>query len=110
MDEIEPTRPDGLSRRDVLRRGAMFGGALVWTVPAVQTIAGPAFAAGTSCVGCVEFTRRNGITTFTSFGGDEACCDCVATFEPTFGLIVAVALCVLQNSCQITAAGVGKCP
>ena len=36
---------DGMNRRDVLRRGAMVGGALVWTAPAVQSLAGPALAA-----------------------------------------------------------------
>jgi hypothetical protein len=36
---------DGMNRRDVLKRGAMVGGALVWTVPVVQSIAGPALAA-----------------------------------------------------------------
>ena len=48
---------EGLDRRDLLKRGAMVGGALVWTVPAVQTLAGPAFAT-TSPIGqpCVEKT------------------------------------------------------
>ncbi len=45
---------DGLNRRDVLKRGALVGGALVWTVPAIQTIAAPAFAAGSQAPGdCV---------------------------------------------------------
>jgi hypothetical protein len=35
----------GTSRRDVLKRGALVGGALIWTAPAVQTLASPAFAA-----------------------------------------------------------------
>jgi hypothetical protein len=42
----EPT--EGLGRRDLLKRGALVGGALVWTVPAVQTLASPAFAVGTT--------------------------------------------------------------
>src|SRR4051812_1710814 len=35
---------DGMNRRDVLKRGAMVGGALVWTAPVVQSLAGPAMA------------------------------------------------------------------
>lgn len=35
----------GINRRDVLKRGAVVGGALVWAAPAVQTLAGPALAA-----------------------------------------------------------------
>ncbi len=34
-------------RHAVLQRGAGQGGSLVWTVPAVQTLAGSAFATGT---------------------------------------------------------------
>ena len=36
--------PDGLDRRSLLKRGAVVGGALVWTTPVVQSIASPAFA------------------------------------------------------------------
>ena len=41
------TSPRELSRRAMLRRGAVVGGALVWATPVVQSIASPAFAAGT---------------------------------------------------------------
>lgn len=34
----------GLTRRDLLRRGAIVGGTLLWAAPAVQTISRPAFA------------------------------------------------------------------
>jgi hypothetical protein len=37
----------GISRRTLLRRGAIVGGALVWTTPVVQTLASPAVATGT---------------------------------------------------------------
>jgi hypothetical protein len=37
----------GISRRTLLRRGALVGGTLVWTAPVVQTIAAPSAAAGT---------------------------------------------------------------
>jgi hypothetical protein len=34
----------GMSRRDLLRRGAIVGGTLLWAAPAVQSITQPAFA------------------------------------------------------------------
>lgn len=37
----------GISRRSVLRRGAVVGGTLVWAAPAVQSISRTALAAGT---------------------------------------------------------------
>ena len=43
-DTTSTTEPPGVSRRDMLRRSALVGGALVWTAPAVQTLASPAFA------------------------------------------------------------------
>lgn len=39
-----PAQPEGLNRRDMLRRSALVGGSLIWTAPAVQTLASPAFA------------------------------------------------------------------
>jgi len=52
----DDTPGEGLGRRDLLKRGAMVGGALVWTVPAVQTLAGPAFANGSPATGkCTLF-------------------------------------------------------
>lgn len=41
----------GISRRTLLRRGAVVGGALAWTVPVVSTLAAPAAAAGTPADG-----------------------------------------------------------
>lgn len=42
-----PTIPDtDVSRRDMLRRSALVGGSLVWATPVVQSLASPAFAAG----------------------------------------------------------------
>jgi hypothetical protein len=39
----------GMSRRTLLKRGAVVGGTLVWAAPAVQTLASSAMAASTSC-------------------------------------------------------------
>lgn len=41
----------GISRRTLLRRGAVVGGALAWTVPVISTLAAPAAAAGTPADG-----------------------------------------------------------
>lgn len=44
----EPTRQGGLTRRDVLRRGGVVGGALLWTAPVVQAIRVPSALAATT--------------------------------------------------------------
>lgn len=70
---------EGLGRRDVLKRGAMVGGALIWTVPAVQTLAGPAFAASSPAgQPCVETTCSR-----VTFGGVDVFLSCnpAPTFE-----------------------------
>ena len=48
--------PEGLDRRTMLKRSAIVGGALVWTTPVVQSLAGPAFAQEVSPVtqGCIS--------------------------------------------------------
>jgi hypothetical protein len=53
MDETTTPKPEGsgLSRRDMLRRSALVGGTMVWMTPAVQSLASPAFAAGTTAGG-----------------------------------------------------------
>jgi hypothetical protein len=49
--EEQPEQP-GLTRREALRRTAAVGGALVWTVPVVQSLSGTAVAAtGSTAVG-----------------------------------------------------------
>jgi hypothetical protein len=50
MQVREPSSTDsslGISRRTLLRRGAVVGGVLVWTPPVVITLASPAAGAGT---------------------------------------------------------------
>ena len=42
--EMQDQSPEGgLDRRSLLRRGALLGGAIVWTTPVVQSLATPAF-------------------------------------------------------------------
>ncbi|MGN6330764.1 MAG: hypothetical protein ACTHOD_03820 [Motilibacteraceae bacterium] len=40
----EQREPEGMDRRSLLKRGALLGGALVWTAPVVQSITSPALA------------------------------------------------------------------
>ena len=56
----------GISRRDLLRRGAALGGAVLWATPTVQTLGmRPAFAAATShATSYVAFVLRCGDDTF----------------------------------------------
>ena len=44
-------REHGISRRELLKRGAVVGGTLVWAVPVLQSLAPPAFAQYAMC-GC----------------------------------------------------------
>lgn len=77
----------GIDRRSLLKRGAILGGALVWTAPVVQSIASPALAATgtpseTGCSFTVDISVRDKTTgTVTAAGCVEvgstvkACCD-----------------------------------
>jgi hypothetical protein len=58
MDEID----ESPSRRAVLRRGAALGGALVWTVPVVQSVTPSAFAVGSPAVEGVKRGRNTGVS------------------------------------------------
>lgn len=52
----------GLTRRDLMRRGAVVGGTLLWAAPVVQSISRPAFAAtkaGTARYFCCYCWRVN---------------------------------------------------
>jgi hypothetical protein len=70
----------GLSRRDMLKRSAVVGGAVLWTTPVVQSLASPAFAAGTQCSIAVVFNATNSpagpcfLIGYTVL--DPDCCDC----------------------------------
>lgn len=71
----------GLNRRDLLKRGAMVGGALVWTTPVVQSLAGPAVAAeGSQAPGNCAFLFYVITSTGTSScvlvtGATQDCCN-----------------------------------
>lgn len=80
---------DGLSRRELLRRGAIAGGALAWAVPTVQTLGmGRALAAEPSggCVlYCIKYEADEG--RWTSLGSSKSQGNCfVCSSEAVNGL------------------------
>jgi hypothetical protein len=55
MSEGDKFRSElGMTRRDLLRRGAIVGGTLLWAAPIIQSIRTPAFAqtASATCFSC----------------------------------------------------------
>ena len=98
--EFEGDGAGGLDRRSVLRRGAVLGGALVWTVPAVQTIAGPAFAAGSPRCETSLTGRLDGRCVTFTYNPTEQCCSCIgATEGPTTPLPFAIMMCAGSGAC-----------
>lgn len=95
----------GLDRRAVLRRGAILGGALVWTVPAVQTLAGPAFAAGTGCAAKLTLETKDAqgntvVCATVTFQESDACCDCINGIINGGGnALTATILCTVSGAC-----------
>jgi hypothetical protein len=55
MSDIEQ---GGVSRRDLMKRGAIVGGTLVWATPVVQSLTTPAFAGTPAEPGCPEGTHE----------------------------------------------------
>jgi hypothetical protein len=45
-------RASSISRRELIRRGAVVGGTLLWAAPAIQSLAPPAFAQQYALCGC----------------------------------------------------------
>lgn len=81
-------QPQGVDRRTLLKRTALTGGAMVWTVPAVQSIVAPAFASSTGSPLCslvvgfnVPGSGDQGCTLITSF--DSAFCEALAYADAT---------------------------
>lgn len=65
----------GVSRRDLLRRGAVVGGTLLWAAPVVQSITQPAFAneqngsVRYACCWCTRGHAKNRVYCGTLGGG-----------------------------------------
>jgi hypothetical protein len=52
--EGQMRRRFGMSRRDLIRRGAIVGGTLIWTIPVVQTLTRANAAPGSPTYTCCE--------------------------------------------------------
>ncbi len=61
----------GLTRRDLIRRGAIVGGTLLWVAPAIQSIAPKAYAVPPT-------------------GSFTACCQCAGTLTKPAGCVIDV--------------------
>lgn len=89
--------PGELDRRAVLRRGAVLGGALMWSTPVVQSLASPAFAAGSPL--CQTRVETEDCTLVYEDSPD--CCACVES-HPELSLADALALCARRGVCLQT--------
>lgn len=124
MDEKETPRDDtrlnlhdesGMTRRDLMRRGAIVGGTLLWVAPAIQSIGSKAYAQTTGsplCAACLSATVQepgeDPVTTHIIFTPTTQCCDCI---EASGGGIVAVVVCAVSGDCSgITGPFPGPCP
>jgi hypothetical protein len=112
MDDQLIEESAGLSRRTLLRRSAVVGGALVWAAPAVQTLAKPAFAAGGSApcdsTTCVNVIKHNVVIGHLDCGPQPQDRDCPCECFGQPGTV-----CAEANPCnvQITCVpGPGPCP
>lgn len=69
----------GISRRDLLKRGAVVGGTLIWAAPVIESLAAPAFASTSpvvgSCCQC-EGTDSHGNTVSYALTDDYDCATC----------------------------------
>jgi hypothetical protein len=115
--EKPDTGPErGLNRRDLIRRGAIVGGAAVWATPIMQSLAAPAFGqASPLCAACLSATfdpdgpgPQPPITQHIIFTPTQQCCACVAA---NGGGLIAVVLCAISGDCSgITGPNPGPCP
>lgn len=115
MDEKETPRDDtrlnlhdesGMTRRDLMRRGAIVGGTLLWVAPAIQSIGSKAYAVTNGsplCTACLatQFDpdgpggvppQEGHIQLLT----DAACCECI---EGLGGDVNAVLVCAITGTC-----------
>lgn len=75
---------EGLGRRDVLKRGALLGGAVIWTTPVVQSLASPAFANGSppgaACTYSFQYVSGANTACYTYQAPTQAECDAFVAF------------------------------
>jgi hypothetical protein len=74
MPDSDEAHPCGLTRRDLLKRGAVIGG-LIWTAPVIQSVTSRAFAASSELISCCQCSQA---PSFPSKIGELSCADCQA--------------------------------
>ena len=74
----------GISRRNLLKRGAIAGGTLLWVAPVIKSLTPPAFAGETS---------PNG-------GDDTCCCACYNRNNPSQGFCVESSTITTDAECR----------
>ncbi len=92
MEQHDNGPARAVDRRTVLRRAAVTGGAVVWTAPVVQSLASPAFAAGSPLCD-VKVVVDNCVLTYQE---SPDCCQCIedaAAANPNISLADALAGC-----------------
>lgn len=94
MEESDHGTAGQVDRRTVLRRAAVTGGALVWTAPVVQSLASPAFAAGSPLCDVRVDTGDCVIT----YQDSPDCCACIESHSD-LSLPDAVAACAADGVC-----------
>ena len=83
-ETIPMTGSDGFDRRTLLKRGAVVGGAAMWATPVVQSLAAPAWAAGSPLASdCGRFTGGGRVDnpTIAEVRGQERLDDGTLGFE-----------------------------
>jgi hypothetical protein len=104
----------GISRRTLMRRGAVLGGA-VWATPVIQSLAAPAFSqVYPQCEACLAAVfdpdgpgGQPPIEQHVTLNPTPQCCACIAAGG---GGIGAVVLCAVTGDCTINSFGSGPCP
>ena len=107
MDNVNTPRDDGrlnihdesgMTRRDLMKRGAVVGGTLLWVAPAIQSFSSKAFAQDNGspvCDACIAVTT-GGRTSHVVFDPTDVCCECIDAGGGTLGAVVS---CVASNDC-----------
>jgi hypothetical protein len=114
VDEMDTPRDDtrlnlhdesGMTRRDLMRRGAVVGGTLLWVAPAIQSIGAKAYAQGLSplCDACIAVTST-GATQHVHIIPSVDCCACLAG---TGGNLAAILRCATgpAPACEVPGPG-----
>jgi hypothetical protein len=114
-------RPDvgpegGITRRGLMKRGALLGGAVVWATPVIQSLTTSAHAqASPLCSACLSATTdpdgpggNPPTSEHVTFTPTPQCCNCIAGFG---GGVVGVLVCaVLTGDCSgVTGPNPGPC-